>query len=299
MACALVAGCDGRGDGGDADPAFEPAQRIISLSPHLTELVYSAGAGDRLVGVVEYSDYPPAAQALPRVGDSFRVDYETVVGLAPDLVLAWRSGTPAEVQGRLRDLGLRVVSLDAERLDDIDQQVRTIGELAGTVAAADAVALAYAERLRKLRERHRDATVVDVFYQISAAPLFTVTGRHVISEAIEVCGGRNVFADVAGLSPGVSLESVIVAEPDAIVAGHDSLPSGDVAELAAQWTGWTSIPAVRNGKLFVIDADRMHRSSMRILSAVDDLCGFLDATRGAAPTTGDGATAVRLPRPVG
>lgn len=288
VACLALVGCDARVDPAATNAHAEPATRIISLAPHLTELVYAAGAGERLVGVVAYSDYPEAALALERIGDAFRLDYEAIAGLTPDLILAWRSGTPADVQDRLRGMGFRVVPLDAAGLDDIDLQLREIGKLAGTSAVADEVATAYSERLRALRERYRDVAVVDVFYQVSAQPLFTVSGRHVISEAIEACGGRNVFADVGGLSPAVSLESVIVAEPDAIVAGHDTLASGTAEELRVRWAEWGSIPAVRNGNLFIVDADRMTRSTTRILDVLDELCGHLDqARRGRAGRAGD------------
>ena len=219
---------------------------------------------------------------LERIGDAFRLDYEAIVGLAPDLVLAWRSGTPVDVQDRLRGMGFRVVPLDAAGLDDIGLQLREIGQLAGTSMVADAVAAAYSERLQELRDRYRDAVVVDVFYQVSAQPLFTVSGRHVISEAIETCGGRNVFADVSGLSPAVSLESVIVAEPDAIIAGHDTLARGTEEELRERWANWRSIPAVRDGNLFIVNADRMTRSTTRILDALDELCAYLDQARGGA-----------------
>jgi iron complex transport system substrate-binding protein len=264
-----------------ADPpsADGPAMRIVALSPHLAELAFTAGAGERLVGVVEYSDFPAAARALPRVGDAYRLDYEAVVALAPDLVLAWQSGTPADVRGRLRDMGFRVVALDATGLDDLAMQVRRIGVLAGTEAVADAAAARYTERLRELRDRYRDAAAIDVFYQVSAQPLFTVSGRHVISEAIAVCGGRNVFADIEGLSPAVSLESVIVAKPGAIVAGDDVAAGDPAGDLRAQWARWTSIPAVRNGDLFVVDADLMHRHTTRILDAVEKLCANLEETR--------------------
>jgi len=282
VACLAVIGCDGRVDTPAPDAGADPAARIIALSPHLTELAYTAGAGERLVGVVAYSDYPDAALAVERIGGAFRLDYEAIADLKPDLILAWRSGTPVDVQDRLRGMGFHVVSLDAARLADIELELREIGKLAGTSAVADEAATAFSERLRKLRERYSDAAVVDVFYQVSAQPLFTVSGRHVISEAIEVCGGRNVFADVSGLSPAVSLESVIMAEPDAIIAGHDTLAGGSAEELRARWADWQSIPAVRSGNLFVVDADRMTRSTTRILEALDELCASLDQTRGLA-----------------
>ena len=276
--CLLLTGCDQRGELPAPDAAAGPAQRIITLAPHLTELVYSAGAGDRIVGVVEYSDFPPAALEQPRIGDAFRLDYETITELMPDLVLAWTSGTPADVQERLRDMGLRVVSLDATSLDSVGRELSRIGKLTGTQSIADAAAAAFDARLQTLRAQHAADTTVDVFYQIAAQPLFTITARHVINDAIEVCGGRNIFADIPGVSPAISLESVIAAEPDVIVAGKDAIPGGEAA-LRKQWADWTSIPAVRNDLVVTVDADRMHRTTLRILDAVEQLCAHLDAAR--------------------
>jgi iron complex transport system substrate-binding protein len=273
----LLAGCDARVQ--DDSGGYPPARRIVALSPHLTELVYTAGAGERLVGVVEYSDFPPPALALPRIGDSFRLDYEALAELEPDLILAWRSGTPADVQQRLRDMGFRVVALDAETLDEIAAQLTEIGRLAGTSETASLVSADYLRRLRELRERFAGAAAVDVFYQVSAQPLFTIGGRHVISESIETCGGRNVFEDIDGLSPAVSLESVIDEAPDAIVAGHDGVADDGRAQLINQWAPWSSIPAVRNGDLYIVDANRMHRSTVRILEALEELCGHLALAR--------------------
>ena len=279
--CVLLTGCDERGGSPSPDFAAGPAQRIITLAPHLTELVYSAGAGDRIVGVVEYSDFPPAALELPRIGDAFRLDFEAITELTPDLVLAWTSGTPNGVQERLRDMGLRVVPLDAPNLSEIGPELSRIGELTGTEDVANAAAAAFDARLQALRERYGEEAPVDVFYQIATQPLFTITARHVINDAIGVCGGRNIFADIPGVSPAVSLESVIAAEPDVIVAGKDAM-SDDDAALLRQWADWTSIPAVRNGHVVTVDADRMHRTTLRILDAVEELCVHLAAARSAA-----------------
>ena len=149
--CVLLTGCDERGGSPSPDFAAGPAQRIITLAPHLTELVYSAGAGDRIVGVVEYSDFPSAALELPRIGDAFRLDFEAITELMPDLVLAWTSGTPNGVQERLRDMGLRVVPLDAPNLSAIGPELLRIGELTGTEDVANAAAAAFDARLQALR----------------------------------------------------------------------------------------------------------------------------------------------------
>lgn len=278
LACLLAAGCDDVGSE-RAQPVAD-ASRIVALSPHLAELSFTAGAGDRLVGAVEYSDYPAAAAALPRVGDAFRLDYEAIAALEPDLVLAWRSGTPADVQARLSELGYRVVALDATTLAGIAEQITAIGDLAGTSTIAEPAATAYLRQLSEISGRYRDAVPIDVFYQISAQPLFTISGRHAINEAIELCGGRNVFVDIDGLSPAVSLESVIVAAPQAIVSAQ-SPPSRAAADaLREQWSAWTSVPAVRAENLFVVDADLIHRPAARILDAITAMCSALDVARG-------------------
>ena len=277
--CWLLAGCDSQTGEIPADAIATPAQRIITLAPHLTELVFAVDAGDRLVGVVDFSDYPPAALKLRRIGDSFRVDYEVVLELQPDLILAWGSGTPVGVRERLSEMGFRVVPLEAASLDEIASQLTEIGHLTGTSATANLVAHEFADDLHVLRTQYRDAAPVDVFYQIAAQPLFTVSDEHVISEAIEVCGGRNVFADIDGVSPAVTLEAVLAAAPDAIVAGQDANNRDQGEELRRQWSRWQSVPAVRDGHVFTVDADRMHRSTTRILGAVAELCVHLDRVR--------------------
>jgi iron complex transport system substrate-binding protein len=276
LACIAISACGAREDMPPA-AAGEVAARIVTLSPHLTELVYSAGAGHKLVGVVEYSDYPPAALEKPRIGDAFRLDYEVLTELDPDLVIAWQSGTPVDVQDRLRGLGFRVVAVEIAELDAIPTQLVRIGELAGTPDPARSAADKFAQRLAELRRRYADAVLVDVFYQISAQPLFTITARHVIDDAIGICGGRNVFADVPGVSPAVSLEAVIAAKPEVIVAGDDR---ADDTELRMQWAEWSSIPAVRDGRIYVVNADLMHRTTLRTLEAVEQLCAQLEVARG-------------------
>jgi len=276
----LLSGCGESHGPGDSSVSPGPAQRIVSLAPHLTELVYTAGAGDRLVGVVEYSDYPAAARRLPKIGDSFRVDYERLAELTPDLILVWESGNPRAVQDRLRELGYRVVALEPTTLEDIGAQLRLIGQLAGTSAAANRAADAYAQRLREMRVLYRDRPTVDVFYQISARPLFTISGKHVITRALEICGGRNVFADMAGLSPAVSLEAVIVAQPQAIVTGRFASTEAIADDPFLFWSEWTNVPAVRDGNLFAIDAELIARSSVRILDGIEQLCSKLETARG-------------------
>jgi iron complex transport system substrate-binding protein len=241
--------------------------------------VYTAGAGDRLVGAVEYSDFPAASRLLPRVGDAFRLDYEAIASLKPDLILGWQSGTPGAVLDRLRDLGYRVVALEPGRLDAIAEHLEIIGGLAGTASAAANAAAQYQRELDVLRERFRNVQILSVFYQISWQPLFTINKDHVIGEAIEICGGRNVFAELSQLSPAISVEAVLNQSPEVIIASQfDSLQQTAESELA-NWKKWKNIPAVNQGNLFLLEADKMVRPSTRILSGIRELCEALDAAR--------------------
>jgi len=254
------------------------AQRIITLSPHLTEQVYSAGAGNRLVGVVAYSDFPEAAKALPLVGDAFRLDYEVLVALEPDLVLAWDTGTPVEVIERLQSLDLRVVTVETSSLVSIADNLRLIGELAGSSEQAEAAAEKYLEALAELGAP-ADAAPVRVFYQVASQPLFTVSGNHVISESIELCGGKNIFAELDELSPAVSTEAVVERKPDAIIAGHFTADEVIAREALSAWRLWGSMPAVANDHLYLVNANKLHRSSVRIVEGVAELCQRIGAAR--------------------
>jgi iron complex transport system substrate-binding protein len=254
------------------------AQRIITLSPHLAELVFTAGAGDRLVGVVEYSDFPPRVASLPRVGDAFRIDYEAIADLSPDLILAWRSGNPIDVQNRLRQLGYNVESLEPVHLDDVADHLRRIGQLAGTRAVADRAADAFAHRLEVLRRDHASVAPVRVFYQISREPLRTASNRHVIGQAIQLCGGHNVFGELPELVPAIALESVLDKRPEVLLAGTANQIINR-REWMAAWQSWGSLPAVKAGNLFLVDADLLSRASTRLIQGITEICEALNDSR--------------------
>jgi iron complex transport system substrate-binding protein len=254
-----------------------PATRIITLAPHLAEMVYAAGAGDRLVGTVAFSDEPEAARSLPRVGDAFRVDYEQVLALRPDLVLAWTSGNPAPVLARLRRLGLRVVALEPASLDDIGGQIETIGRLAGTTVPAGLAAREWAEGLAVLRARGRGARPVSVFYQVAAQPLVTVTDAHFIGQSLALCGGRNIFGGLPGLAPVVDREAVITARPEVIFV---SLPAPPVAKSPADdWLAWNPPPGAAGRRVVEVDPAVMSIPGPRLLGGIERLCRALDEAR--------------------
>lgn len=250
-----------------------PAQRIVTLAPHLAELVHAAGAGERLVGTVAWTDYPPAAAGLPRIGDAFRLDLEALAVLAPDLVLGWKGGNPDHMLEQLEKRGYRVAALAPETLDDIGAQLLEIGRLAGTGKAAAEVAARYRAELDALRRAHAGKAPVRVFYQVSWRPLYTVGGRQLISELIALCGGRNVFDDLGELAPAVGMEAVIARDPEVIL-------TADVqrAELA-EWRRWPGITAVARGHLYSVDGDLVVRAAPRILEGTRQVCAALDRAR--------------------
>jgi iron complex transport system substrate-binding protein len=254
----------------------EPARRIVSLAPHATELLFAAGAGARVVGVVSHSDYPTAARALPQVGGYERLDLEAILGLAPDLVVAWESGNPGAEVERLRALGIPVYVTELRRLEDIPATLERIGILAGTPGEADAAAAAFRDGVEALRRRYAGRSPVRVFYQIWDSPLMTVGGDHLISSVIELCGGRNVFADQAALAPAVDVESVLVRDPEAIVA---SGMAAERPEWLDGWRRWPGLGAVRSDALFLIHPDLIQRPTPRILEGAEQLCADLDRVR--------------------
>ena len=248
--------------------------RIVSLAPSLTEIAYAAGAGAALVGTVEYSDFPAAARTLPRVGDGWSVDIERVLALRPDIVLAWSSGTPEATIARLRDVRLRVVTVPTFRLADVPAALRLVGDLAGTRPTAEAAAVQFESEIRQLRARHGGARVVTVFVQIDDEPLFTVNGRHVISEMLELCGGSNVFVDLPQVAPTVDIEAVLARDPQVILSTDDT-----IAEPQAVWRRWPQLAAVRAGAIYSMPSDTVTRATPRLVDGVRSVCGALDDAR--------------------
>jgi len=216
---------------------------------------------------------------VPRVGDAFRLDYEAIAELSPDLILAWRSGNPQGTQDRLRELGYRLVAMEPTRLEDVAAQLREIGDLAGTSDVANTAADDYFAGLAGLRQRYEAAPLIRVFYQVSAQPLLTVSRRHVIGQALELCGGENVFADLTQLTPVIGVESVLDAGPEVIMASRSGTMDGQAEPLSA-WKSWPSVPAVAADNLYIANADLLSRASVRLLEGIRQVCNLLDLARG-------------------
>lgn len=251
-----------------------PPQRIVSLAPHLTELAFTAGAGDRIVATVEYSDHPAAARKIPRIGDAFRVDLERLVALRPDAVLVWESGNPAPTIERIRELHLPVIAFETQRLEHVATALREIGRLAGTSEIAEGAAADYERRIQQLRAEYRNRTPVRVFIEVDDQPLYTVNGKQIISEIVELCGGRNVFADLNEFAPAIGIEAVIAANPQAIISTDDTVP-----DAAAAWQRWRHIEAVRIGNVYTLRSDDIARATTRLTVAAESVCRTLDTAR--------------------
>jgi iron complex transport system substrate-binding protein len=252
-----------------------PAQRIIVLAPSLAELAFAAGAGGRLVGVARHSDFPPAAREITQVGDAARIDFERIVALKPDLILAWKSGNSPTDVSRLEGLGYPAFVSEPARLSDIPRLLRAIGALAGTLPAAGKTAAEFEREIGALRGRYAKARTVRVFYQIWHRPLLTVNGAHMISDAIALCGGENVFADVTQLTPSITLEAVIAAKPEVILGGGSA---GGEKEFVAQWRA-SSVPPLRALPVHHINPDHIQRQSPRIVEGAKAVCAALEQVR--------------------
>jgi iron complex transport system substrate-binding protein len=254
----------------------QPVTRIVTFAPHLTEIAFAAGAGARLVGVSAYSDFPPAAARLPVVADHGKVNFEEVAALKPDLALMWTSGNRAPDFERLEARGVRVFATEARRPEDIARILRLVGRLAGTETVADAAARDLEARFAELRERYRGRPPVRVFYEIWPEPLMTVNGEHLISYLVDLCGGRNVFADAGPLTPTISREQVLAADPDAILV---AAPAPRAAERVDGWRAWRALRAGREGRVYAVDPAAAHRMSPRIVDGAVALCATLERAR--------------------
>jgi iron complex transport system substrate-binding protein len=267
-------------DEGHALALAHPVRRIVSVAPHLTELLFAAGLGPAVVGVDAWSDYPAAAQRLPRIGDSAQLDLERIVALKPELVVVWADGTSARQLQRLRALRLPVYFSRLRRLEDVAATLRRFGALAERPAVAEAAARRYEDGLQALRQRYAARRELRVFYQIWRRPLLTINGQHFISQALALCGARNVFAALGPLTPTLDEEAVVAADPDVIAASRQD--SGGADPLSG-WRALRGLRAVRHDALLLLDADTLHRPTDRLLQGATELCQGLDALRARLP----------------
>ncbi|WP_439509998.1 cobalamin-binding protein [Marinimicrobium koreense] len=254
----------------------QPAKRLIALAPHIVENVYSAGAGDRLLAAVDYSDYPPEAQKLPPLGSAQSVSVEAVVALEPDLVLMWATGNSRTLRQQLERLGINVYVDEPRTLEDVARSVRSIGALTGTGDSAEQAAQRHLNRLAELRAQYSERTPVSVLYQVWHQPLQTLNGEHLVSDVIRLCGGRNVYADAKPLAPTINMESVLERDPQVIVASGMGEERPDWLN---EWKSWSELTAVQRDNLFFVPPDLIQRHTLRILDGAELFCRHIDRAR--------------------
>jgi len=264
-------------DSGNELSFSEPVKRIISLAPHITELLYAAGADKQIVGTVSYSDYPLAAKQLPVIGSYTKVDYERVLAAKPDIVMYWKSGNPGNMIDGVKELNLKLFNSEPDDFEDVASSLKTLGTLLGTEAIANKRAQQYLERLDALRKKYtnKNSKKVRVFYQVWNQPLMTINKTHLINDVIELCGGENVFAALDNIAPTIDMESVIKKNPDVIIAG---MAQGR-EEWLQDWQKWPIISAVKNAHVYAIDAGLLVRQTPRILDGTQKMCEILQGIR--------------------
>lgn len=252
-----------------------PAQRVIALAPHIAEVVYAVGAGEALVGAVSYSNYPEAAKAIPRVGSYKSFSVESVLRLRPDLILAWHSGNGVEQIKKLEKFGLKIYWSDPKTLEDVSKSMLDIGILLAGKNRDESVKK-FDEKLHSLKTRYSHRQIIDVFYQVWNSPLQTLNGSHLISDVMAICGGNNVFSDAIALAPKISVESVLRADPQVIIA---SGMAEERPEWLDEWKAWPQLQAVKQQQLHFIPPDLLQRHTPRILQGAAMMCEQLEQAR--------------------
>lgn len=252
-----------------------PAQRVISLAPHVTELAFAAGGGARLIAVDENSDYPAAAKALPKAGSFRAIDLERIVAAKPDLLLVWLHGPSARQLEPLRQLGIPLFYSQPKRFADIPSNLRRIGQLLGSSAQAEQAARRFEQDLAALRQQQQGKPKLSVFYQVWDKPLYTLNGQHIVSDAIALCGGINIFARLPVTAPVVTDEAVIAANPQVILSA--AMRHND--DLLQRWQRMPGIAAVQNRQLHQVNGDLLNRPTPRMIEGTRQLCAKLDLAR--------------------
>lgn len=257
--------------------AAEPVKKIISLSPHTTEMAYAAGLGDKLIAASDYSDYPEAAKSLERVANYRGIKMERIVALQPDLILAWRGGNPSREMTRLEQLGFKVFYSNPGSLEDIASTLEQLGQFADSPTQAQRSASDFRQRLDALRRAHQDKQPVSYFYQLSSSPMITVAGNNWPSQVFAVCGGENIFADSRAAYPQISQEQVIVRQPEVIFGTSHAAADPSV------WDNWRQqLPAVEREHIFTVTSDWLNRPTPRTILAAEEICQYLDQVRQSA-----------------
>jgi iron complex transport system substrate-binding protein len=273
-ACQARAAVTVKDDDGNLITLQKPAQRVISLAPHVTEMLFAAGGGSRVVGVVAYSDFPEDAKKIPQIGSNREVDLERIMALKPDLIVVWRHGSSERQIEMVRKLGVPMFHSEPQSLEAIADSVAKLGQLMGTENAAGPAAAELRRQLAGLRSRYANRPTVRAFYQVWDKPLYTLNGKHIVSDALRLCGGENIFARLAVTAPVVSVEGVLQENPEAIFATAEKNYGG-----VSMWKPYGTLLAVRNDNLFTIDGNLLNRAGPRMIAGAATLCEKLELAR--------------------
>jgi iron complex transport system substrate-binding protein len=272
-------------DAGRSVDFVQVPQRVITLAPNLTEFVYAVGAGATLVGTVDTSNYPDEARQVTRIGDYQRLDVERVLSLKPDVVLVWYHGNQGRELAQLESAGVRLFYLEPRRAEDVAGMLERVGRLLGHEAQGRARALALRREFAALHERYARASPVSVFFQVWSDPLMTLNDRHLTSDLLALCGGRNVFGSLSVLAPQISIESVVAANPEAVFGARElgaepPLWRREPERAAfAWWQRFPELTAVKQRWFYTVPGDLVTRQGPRIAQGARALCAALDQVR--------------------
>jgi len=276
FATSAYAAVEVKDDAGRVVKLEQTAQRIVSLSPHVTELLFAAGAGEHVVAVSGYSDWPPAARQLPRIGSGAGLNVEAIVAQQPDLVVAWLSGNAKPQLRQLEHFGIPVFYSEPHDIDGIAKNLLALGRLTASEGKAERAASAFRKGVRDLRARYAGRRPVTAFYQIWAQPLMTINGRHMISHWLRLCGAENIFANLPDLAPAIDPEAVLKADPEVLIAGRHP---GKRTDWTLRWRQWKGLRAVQMNHLYTVPAEMLERQTPRALQAAKELCEDIDTVR--------------------
>ena len=257
-----------------AEP-IKNAQRIIALSPHSVELLYSIGAGDRIVGTTQFADYPESANDIPRVGGHGGINIERILELQPDLVVIWKSGNPSGDLTKMRKLGLPIYESNPKKLSQISHELIELGRLTGLEKQAQAAAEKFNQRLNGLKTANASKEKIRFFYQLWPKPLRGIGPKSWINEVMVSCGGENILGEGFSDYPEISIETVLLEKPDVILwPDHHGREKDKV-----DWSVWPEVPAVKNKHVYELEGDHMHRFTVRILDGMEAVCDVFDKAR--------------------
>lgn len=263
-------------DAGRAVTLKAPAQRIISTSPHVTELLFAAGGGNRIVGTMSYSDYPEEAKKIPLIGDNANIDVERVVALKPDLLVVWQTGNTARQLEQLSRLGIPVFYSEPQQLEEVATNLERLGKLMDLDQQGRSAAANYRARVKALADKYSARPPVRVFYQIWDKPLYTLNSKHIASDALRICGGQNIFGHLKVIAPEVSTEAVLQANPEVIIGGDQYDPKDKGLNI---WKGYQGMTAVQRNNLFNMGGELLTRAGPRTAEGAARLCARLEEAR--------------------